>query len=77
VRFFVGLDRPNHAANLPAVMMSATTLRRRRSSFAANDWILDSGAFTTIARFGGFPEPVDVYAELVRRFAGCGSLLFA
>jgi hypothetical protein len=30
---------------------------------------MDSGAFTTIAKHGGYPEPVQAYAEIANRFA--------
>lgn len=45
--------------------------------FPANEWIMDSGAFSTIAKHGGYPEPVSAYAAQVRRFAQCGQLLAA
>lgn len=75
--FFVGLDRPFDAQYVPRAFISAHALKRRKGSFVANDWILDSGAFTTIATHGGYPEPVEAYADLVRRFAGCGRMLAA
>src|SRR5687767_7404701 len=75
MKFFVGIAKAGHARHLPAVMLSATTLRTKKRPFEANEWILDSGAFTTIARFGGYPDPVDEYAAIVRKFATCGRLL--
>ena len=41
----------------------------RRSRFTDQPWIMDSGAFTTIAKHGGYPEPVSAYAEVIRRWA--------
>lgn len=38
---------------------------------------MDSGAFTTIARHGGYPEPVDVYARQIHRWKTNGTLLAA
>ena len=58
-------------------MVSANAIRDRRSHFPANDWIMDSGAFTTVTKYGGYPDPVDEYAEIIRRFADCGNLLVA
>jgi hypothetical protein len=41
------------------------------------DWIMDSGAFTTIAKHGGYPEPVSAYAAEIRRWKDNGNLLAA
>ena len=38
---------------------------------------MDSGAFTTITKHGGYPEPVSAYAAQIRRWAGNGKLLAA
>ena len=41
-------------ADAPAagVMVSVNTLRKRKSDFLVEDWILDSGAFTEISKYG-------------------------
>lgn len=38
---------------------------------------MDSGAFTTIAKHGGYPEPVSAYAADIRRWRDNGTLLAA
>lgn len=38
---------------------------------------MDSGAFTTLAKHGCYPEPVAAYAEVIHRFCLCGDLLAA
>ena len=38
---------------------------------------MDSGAFRTIELHGGYPEPVEAYASLIRRFATNGRLMAA
>ena len=58
-------------------MVSANVLRNRRSHFPVGEWIMDSGAFTTVTKHGRYPEPVEQYAEVIRRFARCGTLLVA
>ena len=59
------------------VMVSATQLARRQSDFQVGQWILDSGAFSEVARHGGYRiSPAD-YAALIRRWASCGQLLCA
>jgi hypothetical protein len=77
VRFFVGVHHPNKAHRVPLAMISANALRNRRSPFDVGEWLMDSGAFTTVTKHGGYPEGVEVYAEIIRRFAGCGTLLAA
>lgn len=59
------------------VFISVNRLRSRRGPFVVGDWIMDSGAFSTIHRHGGYPLPVSGYAEQIARFAGCGNLLAA
>jgi len=77
VKFFVGVDDVHNVRHVERAMVSANRLRRRRSPFAAGDWIMDSGAFTTVTKHGGYPDGVEVYAEIIRRFADCGNLLVA
>lgn len=59
------------------VFISVNRLRSRRGPFVVGDWIMDSGAFSTIAKHGGYPLPVSEYAAQIARFAGCGNLLAA
>jgi len=58
-------------------MISVNRLRNRKSDFTANDWILDSGAFTELSRFGHYREPVQVYVQHIKRWKKCGNLLAA
>lgn len=81
--FFIG-SSPSMAARIisqdhPAagVMVSVTQLSRRRSDFVVDDWIMDSGAFTEVARHGGYRRPVEWYFQKVLRWAKCGNLLAA
>lgn len=75
--FFVGVHHPHKAGHVPLAMVSANALKNRKSHFPAGDWLLDSGAFTIINKHGGYPEPVETYAALIRRFANCGNLMAA
>lgn len=67
----------NHAHRFDAAFISVNRLRSRRSPFAANDWIMDSGAFTEVSTHGGYRRGVDEYAAEIRRWAGNGNLLAA
>jgi hypothetical protein len=75
--FLTGMHHPSDAGKVRGAFVSAHALANRRSWFPANRWVMDSGAFSTIQRHGGYPEPVEAYASLIRRFAGCGTLLAA
>jgi len=79
MHFYVGLHQPSDARHFERSFISVNRLRLRggsrhgrKSAFTAGDWIMDSGAFTTIAKHGGYPEPVEVYAAEIRRWAGRG-----
>lgn len=77
MRFFVGVHQPCDAHRHAAVMVSVNRLRDRKSPFAVGDWIMDSGAFSELERFGGYRHPPEVYAAEIRRWAGNGELLAA
>lgn len=42
-----------------------------------NDWIMDSGAFSTIKMHGGYPHPASEYAAHILRWKDNGNLLAA
>lgn len=77
VKFYVGLHMPHHAQHVDRCMVSINRLRNRRSDFPAHEWMLDSGAFTTIAQYGYFPEPPSAYAMMIQRWAHCGRMVAA
>ena len=77
MKFFLGVHHPSDAAKVPRAFVSVHALERRKSGFPVNEWILDSGAFSTIKRHGGYPEPVSAYAARIRQFSRCGTLLAA
>ena len=77
MRFFVGIHQPAQAKHFDACMVSVHRLAYRRSDFEVRDWIMDSGAFSTILKHGGYPTSVREYAEQVERWARCGRLLAA
>jgi hypothetical protein len=76
--FFCGMDDPHNAAKVPAAFVSVKRLmRRKRVGFPVRKWIMDSGAFTTIAQHGGYPHPVGDYARYIRDYATNGCLMAA
>ena len=66
--FLIGMHQPSDA-RVPAAFISVHRLRTRKKAIAARRWIMDSGAFTTIAAHGGYPEEPEVYAAEIRRWA--------
>ena len=77
MRFFVGLHQPSDAKHFDACFISVNRIRHRKGPFSVADWIMDSGAFSTIAKHGGYPHPVEEYAAQIRRWKGNGNLLAA
>jgi hypothetical protein len=58
-------------------MVSVNRLRARKSPFRANCWIMDSGAFSELSRFGHYRYPPEEYVEQIERWRECGSLIGA
>lgn len=80
MQFFVGIHHPSDARHFKRCFISINTLRRRTvrcGTFVVNDWIMDSGAFSTLAKYGRFPHSVGEYAAQIRRWAENGSMLAA
>ncbi|MCK1367800.1 hypothetical protein [Bradyrhizobium sp. 62] len=77
MRFFTGLHQPSDAQHFDAAFISVHRLRNRKSGFKVGDWIMDSGAFSTIMKHAGYPHPVSEYAEQVKRWSTNGNLLAA
>lgn len=77
MRFLVGLHQPSDAKHFDACFISINRLKTRKSGFTVSDWIMDSGAFSTILLNGGYPEVPEVYARQIRRWKGNGNLLAA
>jgi hypothetical protein len=75
VKLYLGLHQPFDARHFlgGAVCISINRLRRRRT-LTVGRWIIDSGAFSEVARHGRYRSPVADYAAEVRRWAGVGQL---
>jgi hypothetical protein len=78
VLFFPGIDDVYNAHLFERSMISVNRLWKRKSDISPHDWILDSGAFTTIAKYGCYPDGLlERYAIAANRWAACGNLLAA
>lgn len=77
MQFFTGLHHPADAVNFECAFISVNTIRSRKSAFPVNNWIMDSGAFTTIHKHGGYPHGPEEYAAQIKRWKGNGNMLAA
>jgi len=75
--FYVGLHQPSDCRRFRRAFVSVNRLRTRKGDFHVDDWILDSGAFSELARFGRFRDGVADYAARIERWSRCGNLLAA
>jgi hypothetical protein len=75
--FYVGIFKPNHATKIERAMLSVNRLRGRKSDFIANDWIMDSGAFSELLLYGDYRFEVEEYAQQIERWKACGNLQIA
>jgi hypothetical protein len=77
MKFFVGLHHPCDAGKFARSMISFAAIRKRKSCFPVNDWILDSGAFMELKQHGRYRDEPENYATQVNRWSECGNLLAA
>src|SRR3990167_10566986 len=75
--FYIGTHRITHAKHFERCFISVNILRKRKSQFPINNWILDSGAFTEISTYGHYRYPVTEYAAQIEKWARCGNLEYA
>jgi hypothetical protein len=71
------MHQVSDARRVNGAFISVNRLRHRKSDFHVGDWIMDSGAFSEISRFGEYRHPVSEYADQIRRWKRCGNLLAA
>lgn len=64
--FFVGLHQPGDAQHFDRACISIHRLATRRKPVHGRVMV-DSGAFTKLAKHGRYPEPVSVYAAQLHR----------
>lgn len=77
MNFYVGLHQPSDAKHFDRCMVSVSRLRDRKSDFAVNEWMMDSGAFMELKLHGRYRDSVATYAAQIRRWARCGCLVAA
>lgn len=77
MQFYVGLHQPADAQHFDRAFISINRLKNRKSDFPVRNWILDSGAFTQVAKHGGYTMSVREYAWQIVRWSKCGNLVAA
>jgi len=78
MKFYLGLHHPGDAKNVDRAFVSANAVANRKSVIEAKrEWILDSGAFTTLASHGRYMASERDYGRLVRFMAGSTTLVAA
>ena len=77
--FYVGVHHLTLARFVERAFVSVNVLRsqNRQSFFNVGAWIMDSGAFSEISKYGGYRYPVGEYGDWITKFAGCGNLEMA
>lgn len=73
VIFYTGTHMVSHAQHLGFAMISVNRLIGRKSDFQAQDWIMDSGAFTALSSGRGHMQ-IEEYAEQISRWSRCGEM---
>jgi hypothetical protein len=76
-KFFVGMDNVGKAWRLDRAFVSANRLWDHVGGVHAEEWVMDSGAFTEISTHGRYRNGVEAYAEVIRRFSREDGLLAA
>lgn len=73
MKFYIGLHQLKDARHFPAACISINRLLvRTRKPVACADVLIDSGAFTELARHGHYRQPVKAYADELRRLQAKG-----
>jgi len=75
--FYLGTHVLSYCKHFEYVFISIKVLRRRKSDFGVNNWIMDSGAFSDIVLNGRFSNSPQEYAQEINRWSNCGKLEMA
>lgn len=76
-KFFVGMHRIGSAWKFDRAFISANRLWDYYGLVGADEWVMDSGAFTEITKYGRYRYDVEAYAEVIKRFSTEKGLLAA
>jgi hypothetical protein len=65
MQFFTGLHQPSDAKHFQFAFLSVIRLKDRKGPVICNDAILDSSAFSIVAKHGCFPDAPETYAKQI------------
>lgn len=70
VKFYLGTHKPHWLSTPHVPLFISHQVLRNRKSFPVSDgpWVLDSGAFSEIARQGYYSQSPAIYASYVKRY---------
>lgn len=73
--FYIGLHQPRLAKYFlnAHAFISINVIRNRKSSFTVGKWIMDSGAFTEISKYGSYRHSVEEYADQIHKWHKIGA----
>lgn len=74
--FFPGIHQPGDAQHFELACISVNRLGTRRKPVPCGKVLGDSGAFTKVSKFGGYPESPEVYAGKVHRLQSAGVVAY-
>lgn len=77
MKFYIGMHIVAHVDKFENTFVSVNTIKDRKSCIHPRNWILDSGAFTQIFKYGEFQMPVPEYVSQINRWSRCGHLVAA
>lgn len=75
--FYVGLHHPGDGKHFDRAFISINTIRNRKSPIGASSWIMDSGVFSELSRYGDYRHGVEEYAAVINRWAAADHCLVA
>ena len=76
-KFYIGLHQPAHMIYFDQVMISINRIKNRRSGLANVEWLMDSGAFTTLLLNGKYTDSPETYAWDIWKRRHTGKLIGA
>jgi hypothetical protein len=77
MKFFVGMHHPADADSVERAFISVNAVRGRKKRIPSSEFILDSAAFSELARYGRYRHGPAEYAAEVNRLAAINSGMIA
>lgn len=72
--FWIGMHHLRLCKYFPTSFINVNRFYGRSLGFECPAWVMDSGAFSELLRFGSYTKTVREYADIIRRWQKSGSL---